>query len=72
MNRRISELAFSQTDRAGCFKRQPSKAAASEDRRQTLWGTLRIWTMRPACAKRFGGGRERCWRTFSASCQACV
>jgi hypothetical protein len=27
---------------AGCSKRPFSKAAASEDRRRTLWGTLRI------------------------------
>ena len=27
---------------AGCSKRLSSKAAASEDRRGTLWGTLRI------------------------------
>jgi hypothetical protein len=26
----------------GCSKRLSSKAAASEDRRRTLWGTLRI------------------------------
>jgi len=34
------------------------EAAASEDWRRTLWGTLRIWTK-----------RERSWRTFSASCR---
>jgi hypothetical protein len=27
---------------AGCSKRLSGKAAASEDRRRTLWGTLRI------------------------------
>jgi hypothetical protein len=27
---------------AGCSERRSSKAAASEDRRRTLWGTLRI------------------------------
>ena len=27
---------------AGCSERPSSKAAASEDRRRTLWGTLRI------------------------------
>jgi hypothetical protein len=27
---------------AGCSKRPFSKAAASEDRKRTLWGTLRI------------------------------
>jgi hypothetical protein len=27
---------------SGCSKRLSSKAAASEDRRRTLWGTLRI------------------------------
>jgi len=39
------------------LKKAVSKAAASEDPRRTLWGTLRVWTT-----------RERCWRTFSASC----
>jgi hypothetical protein len=27
---------------AGCSKRLSSKAAVSEDRRRTLWGTLKI------------------------------
>ena len=38
------------------LKKAVSRAAAREGRR-TLWGTLRLWTI-----------RERCWRTFSASC----
>ncbi len=62
---RKSNRAQEEYDLAGRSKRPFNKVAANEGLTRTLSATLRMLSRRPACAKRFGEGRDRRRQAFS-------